>query len=120
MILGDEHAQRMNVLLAPPLVCVDEKLTKGAGNDAQVGSRCAPLPARQVMNADFPVGAASTFQLVEQLGIDHRSRVSSGCWGRELVRKKLKAQSMSRTCMPRTFLIRNFQPHALKVRIHVP
>ncbi len=63
----------MPPLLAPPLAGRDEKFTKGAHNHARVGSRCPPSPARQVMNADFPIGAAGAFQLVEQFGIDHRS-----------------------------------------------
>jgi hypothetical protein len=53
--------------------CVQEEFTKGACNDAQVGSRCTPSLAREMANPNFPVGATSTFQLIEQLGIDHRS-----------------------------------------------
>ena len=73
MIFRDEYVPCVHVLLAPPLASRDEQFTKGTRNDAWIGSRCAPSPARQVMDADFPVGVAGTFQLVEQLGIDHRA-----------------------------------------------
>ena len=65
--------------LAPPLAGGYEKLTQCARNDTRVGSRGAPSPARQVMKADFPVGAAGTFQLVEQLALIIAPRVSVGC-----------------------------------------
>src|SRR5690242_13001015 len=73
IMLGDKCALCMHSLLAPPLAGKVEKLAEGARDDAQVSSRCASSLSRQVMNTDFPIGIASPFQLVEQLGIDHRT-----------------------------------------------
>src|SRR6266516_5268909 len=73
MMFGNEYVLSIRSFLASPLADRDEKFAKGARDDARIGSRCSPTPARQVMNADFPVAVASPFQLVEQLGIDHRS-----------------------------------------------
>src|SRR6266852_6104266 len=69
-MFGDEQVPRLRLFLAPPLAGGDEKFAKGARDDARIGSRGAPSLAWQVVNADFPVGIASTFQPVEQLGVD--------------------------------------------------
>src|SRR5260370_34894761 len=73
MLLADEEALCMRFLFAPPLAGKDEQLTQGAADETRVGSGGAASPARQVMNADFPIGAGGTFHLVKQFGIDHRS-----------------------------------------------
>ena len=70
MMFGNEYVLSMRSFLAPPLANRDEKFANGARDSVD----WLPFsPARQVMNADFPVAVASPFQLVEQLGIDHRS-----------------------------------------------
>src|SRR5215467_4572959 len=65
MILRGEVLPCIPPLLAPPLTSRDEQFTKGAHNHARVGSRGASSPARQVVNADLPIGAAGAFQPVE-------------------------------------------------------
>ena len=65
MMFGDEYLLCARSLFATPLAGEDEKLAKGARDDAQVGSRGASSLARQVLNADFPIAVAGIFQLVE-------------------------------------------------------
>ena len=65
MLLRDGFLPGVCSFLAPPLAGIDEKFAKGACNYARAGPCGASSPARQVVNAHFPVGVASMFQLVK-------------------------------------------------------